>query len=144
MYRLSLLLLLGASTAPAAIKVLIIDGQNNHAWKDTTPVLKKALEDTGLFEVDVATSPAKGQDMRPGVRKVRGDTGRLEVDVARSPAKGQDMSGFHPDFGKYRVVVSNYNGQPWPAETSAAFEKFVREGGGFVSYHAADNSFPDW
>ena len=49
-----------------------------------------------------------------------------------------------PDFAAYRVIVSNYNGEPWSKETQAAFEKFVREGGGFVSVHAADNAFPDW
>src|SRR5436190_22365276 len=66
-------------------KALIVDGQNNHNWKGTTPILKKHLEDTGLFTVNVATSPAKGQD----------------------------MSGFKPDFAAYSVVVSNYNGEAW-------------------------------
>ena len=42
------------------------------------------------------------------------------------------------------MVISNYNGDPWPASVNIAFERFVREGGGFVSYHAADNAFPDW
>jgi type 1 glutamine amidotransferase len=54
------------------------------------------------------------------------------------------MSAFHPEFSEYKVVVSNYNGEPWSAPTNAAFEKFVRQGGGFVSYHAADNAFPAW
>ena len=36
--------------------VLLIDGQNNHAWQQTTPVLKKQLEGSGRFTVDVATS----------------------------------------------------------------------------------------
>ena len=63
-------------------KALIVDGQNGHDWKGTTPVLKKLLEETGLFAVDVATSPAKGQD----------------------------MSGFKPNFAEYNVVVSNYQG----------------------------------
>lgn len=100
----------------APMKALIIDGQNNHDWKTTTPALKQILEETGLFTVDVATSP---------------------------PAKG-DMSTFKPDFAVYRVIISNYNGEPWSKETQDAFEKFVREGGGFVSVHAADNSFPEW
>jgi type 1 glutamine amidotransferase len=100
----------------AAIRVLIVDGQNNHDYKATTPHLKKILEETGLFTVDVATSPARGGD----------------------------MSNFKPDFSSYRVIVSNYNGQEWPAETKAAFVTFVRDGGGFVSVHAADNSFPQW
>jgi type 1 glutamine amidotransferase len=46
------------------------------------------------------------------------------------------------------VVISNYNefptGDKWPAEVQAAFEKYVSGGGGFVSYHAADNAFPEW
>ena len=100
----------------APMKALIIDGQNNHDWKTTTPALKQILEETGLFAVDVAPSP---------------------------PAKG-DMSAFKPDFAAYRVIISNYNGEPWSAETQSAFENFVREGGGFVSVHAADNSFPEW
>jgi uncharacterized protein len=106
--------------APAAVRVLIIDGQNNHDWKSTTPMLRKILEDTGLFQVDVLTSPPKGGD----------------------------FSTFKPEFAKYQVVVSNYNefsgGDKWPDDVKTAFEQYVRNGGGFVSYHAADNAFPDW
>jgi type 1 glutamine amidotransferase len=98
------------------MKALIIDGQNNHDWKTTTPYLKKYLEETGLFTVDVATSPAKGEN----------------------------MSGFKPNFSAYKVIVSNYNGEPWSQETQDAFEKYVRSGGGFVSVHAANNAFPEW
>lgn len=98
------------------IRVLIIDGQNNHNWQQTTPILKEILEEGGLFQVDVATTPAKGED----------------------------MSGFAPDFRKYKVILSNYNGAPWPAATNTAFEEFVRNGGGFVSFHAADNAFREW
>jgi type 1 glutamine amidotransferase len=99
-----------------AYKALIVDGQNNHSWKETTPILKKHLEETGLFTVDVATSPAKGQD----------------------------MSGFKPDFAAYNVVVSNYNGDAWPEERQKALVQFVRSGGGLVVVHAANNSFPEW
>jgi type 1 glutamine amidotransferase len=109
-----------AGFAAAPIRALIIDGQNNHDWKHTTPVLKKILEDTGLFQVEVMTTPPKGGD----------------------------FSTFRPEFAKFGVVISNYNefptGDKWPDEVKAAFEKYVREGGGFVSYHAADNAFPDW
>ena len=108
----------GAVPVAAAenIRVLIIDGQNNHDWKATTPVLVKELKAAGMFTVDVATSP---------------------------PSKG-DMSGFKPDFGKYNVVLSNYNGDAWSPETQQAFLDYVRRGGGFVVVHAANNSFGDW
>jgi type 1 glutamine amidotransferase len=66
------------------------------------------------------------------------------VDVATSPPAGADMSGFRPKFGEYDVVVSNYNGDGWPAATRADFEAYVQGGGGFVSVHAANNAFPDW
>ena len=101
---------------PAKIRILLIDGQNNHGWKDTTPILKEIYEKSGRFTVDVATTPEAGKD----------------------------MSGFKPDFSKYDVVVMNYAGDAWPKETSDAFDAFVKNGGGLVIYHAADNSFPDW
>src|SRR5258708_987820 len=106
------------STTRAAdkIKALIIDGQNNHQWKVTTPILKSALESSGLFSAEVATSP---------------------------PARA-DMASFSPDFAKYGVIVSNYNGDDWSDATKMAFEEYVSNGGGFVSVHAADNSFPKW
>lgn len=113
----SLTLNSSADTADqAVISVLLVDGQNNHKWQQTTPLLKQMLEGCGRFSVDVATSPAKGED----------------------------MSKFDPTFSNYDVVVSNYNGEPWSSKTQQAFEKYVASGGGFVSVHAADNSFPKW
>ncbi len=109
-----------AAAAPA-LKVLIVDGQNNHNWRATTPLLKKALEETGLFTVDVATTPDRNQN-----------------DYAQAMAK------FHPAFASYNVVVSNYNGDDWPVETRKSLESYVSGGGGLVSVHAADNSFPNW
>ncbi len=53
---------LTAARAATPARALIIDGQNNHDWKHTTPVLKKILEDTWMFQVDVLTSPPKGGD----------------------------------------------------------------------------------
>jgi type 1 glutamine amidotransferase len=105
-----------ADDAKPHIKALIIDGQNNHDWKKTTPILKAALESSGIFTVDVATAPGHGQK----------------------------MDDFKPDFAAYGVVVSNYNGDEWSEATKKAFESYVSNGGGFVSVHAADNSFPNW
>lgn len=102
--------------AAAKISALIIDGQNNHDWKLTTPYLQAVLENTGIFDVSVATSPPQGQD----------------------------LSNFSPDFSDFDVVVSNYNGDPWPEPVRKNFEEYMENGGGLVVYHAADNSFPDW
>src|ERR1041385_9553763 len=38
---------------PERLQALIITGQNPHDWKGTTPLLRKALEDTAKFEVRV-------------------------------------------------------------------------------------------
>lgn len=98
------------------IRALIVDGQNNHNWRETTPVLKQDLEEAGIFTVDVATSPDKGQD----------------------------FSNFKPDFKAYDVVIINYNGDSWCDETKTAFESYVRNGGGVVIFHAGNNAFADW
>lgn len=101
----------------ASLRALVIDGQNNHDWKATTPVLKKALEDAGLFTVDVATAPGE-----------------------KDPA----LAAFKPDFAKYQVVVMNYNGAMWGDATRKALEDYMSGGGGMVVVHAADNSFTPW
>jgi len=115
-FATSLLLLWAVSASAAPLKALLIDGQNNHNWKATSPILKSILEQTALFEVTVATSPGNGQD----------------------------MSEFKPRFSGYKVIVSNYNGQPWSTETQDALVSFVREGGGLVIVHAANNAFSKW
>ncbi|MCP4455826.1 MAG: hypothetical protein GY809_30575, partial [Planctomycetes bacterium] len=102
--------------AATPLKVLIVDGQNNHNWAGTTPVIKQILEQSGRFTVDVATSPAKKQS----------------------------MDSFKPAFSKYDVVFSNYNGDNWPKSTEAALETYMKNGGGLVIFHAADNAFSNW
>ncbi len=101
------------------LKVLIVDGQNNHKWDITTPVLKHALESSGAFQVSVTTTPPKG-------------------------APADAWNAWQPKFAGYAAVVSNYNGEPWPAQVRSDFQSYVHAGGGFVSVHAANNSFPEW
>lgn len=105
--------------AAEKLKVLIIDGQNNHKWDITTPVLKNALESSGAFTVDVSTTPPKN-------------------------APKEAWNTWKPSFKDYRAVVSNYNGEAWPEAVRAAFTQYVAAGGGFVSIHAANNAFPEW
>ena len=104
--------------ADKVLSVLIVDGQNNHNWKVTTPVLKHALEASGRFRVDVSTSPP------------------------RNAKEGWDT--WRPVFGDYDAVLSNYNGELWPQPVKDAFDKYLKGGGAFVVVHAANNSFPQW
>jgi uncharacterized protein len=65
--------------------------------------------------------------------------------VTAPPADG-DFSGFTPAFSTYQVVVLNYDApdERWPAVLKISFEQYVKNGGGVVSIHAADNAFPNW
>lgn len=101
------------------INLLLIDGQNGHDWKATSPVLKEMLLATGRFNVDVLTSPDK-------------------------KAPKEEWDKFRPDFSKYAVVLTNYAGQPWPDEVAKAFEKYMTDGGGLLVYHFAVASFKEW
>ena len=116
---LAMIIRMGLATfawAGKPIKTLLITGQNNHNWPVSHVVLEKILENSGLFEVDLAVSPAKGED----------------------------MSGFVLDFEPYQLVVLDYNGDAWPKETRDRFLAYAERGGGIVVYHAADNAFADW
>ncbi len=116
---LTALLSLAACSAPPPdkYKALIVDGQSNHKiWPITTQYLKSYLEETGLFSVDIATTPPSG--------------GPMET--------------YRPTFSDYALVVSNYNGEPWSEGAMADFEEFVAGGGAFVSVHSANNAFPEW
>jgi uncharacterized protein len=132
------------------IKVLIVDGQNNHNWRGTTPILKQILEDTKLFKVEVATSPSKpGGPQKPKDFATNDQAKKMyeeavaAFEVASAKYK-KEMALWRPAFSDYAVVVSNYNGDLWSPDTQSDFVKFVANGGGFVAVHAADNSFPEW
>ena len=109
-----------AHAAPP-IRVMLLTGEQGgpyHDWTKTNPVLEQILKSPGLFEVDVVTAPPKDGD----------------------------FSTFKPDWSKYKAIVANYDApdERWPAELKASFEQYIRNGGGLVSVHAADNAFPGW
>lgn len=102
----------------ARIDALIVNGQmnNSHDDQQSSPMLEKMLELTGEFKVEVATSPKKGTN----------------------------MSGFKPKFSDYDVVILDYDGDEWPKETKTNFVDYVKNGGGVVVFHSADNAFANW
>jgi hypothetical protein len=103
-------------------RVILIDGQNNHAWRLTTPVLKRHLEACKRFRVDVSSH------LKPG----------------DAPGKVPTVP-FPPELSKYDVLLSNYNGGPWPAAFNKELDGRLREGKlAVVIVHAANNAFPGW
>ena len=87
------------------LKALIVTGQSNHNWRLSTPIVMRILEDTNLFNVDIAISPDEG-------------------------GNGYKMEDFRPDFAVYDVVVLNYIGEPWCERMKEAFVQYVKNGGG--------------
>ena len=107
--------------AAGRIHVMILDGESGgpyHKWQAVTPILKKELDEVGLFDVEVVTAPS---------------------------ATG-DFSTFKPDWSKYQVIVFNYDAPSdrWSPELKASFETYMKNGGGLVTVHASDNAFNGW
>lgn len=126
----------------APLKALIVDGQNNHAvWPKSTIMMKQYLEETGLFQVDVYRTKftwGAGREKEYLPLAGVGETTDLE-----NPQQDPD---FFPEFKNYDVVISNFGWKAadWPEKAQKALENYMSSGGGFVSVHAANNSFPDW
>ena len=100
------------------IKVLIIDGINNHDWEMTTEATKATLEQTGRFKVDVSTSP-------------------------RKRASKEQWNAYRPKFSDYQVVIGNFNNDCeeedgcdplWSPKTMADFERFSGKAAALCSY----------
>lgn len=106
------------------IRILIIDGMNNHDWKQTTKVVKAIYARSGFFSVDVSTAP--------------------------SSADAAAWQAWNPRFKDYEAVVMNYNSGDkqgslrWPLAKETELQDFVKDGGGLYALHAGNNSFPDW
>lgn len=104
--------------AEEKIRVLLVTGQSSryHNWKVQSTTYQAILEQTRLFDVDVAI-----------VSKSEGGT-----------------SEFSPTWTDYAAVVLDYEGDEWPEATKSSFEAYVSNGGGLVLVHAANNAFPGW
>jgi len=111
---LALAVVVTAAGADRKLSAVIVDGVNNHDWAAGTRAIQGILEGTGRFTVEVSTFPAL------------------------------------PEFSGYDVVINNFNGghlntgTRWPAATEQALEAYVRNGGGLVVFHAANNAFLNW
>lgn len=100
------------------IKVMLLTGKTDpyHRWEVTSAHLKATLD---LYE-------------------------KFETDIILMPQDSASISRFAPEFSDYQVVVMNQNNVEWPEQTQKAFVEYVKNGGGVVVVHEANNAFPDW
>ncbi len=133
-------------------QVLIIDGQNNHfIWPKTTQMMKDYLEETGLFDVSIHRMDSvwlgiKYNESRPEpyTQFIEAyPVGEADYVISHDPIKTSD---FTIDFNKYDLVVTNLglDAALWPADTRTAFEDYMKNGGGLMVVHAANNSWGHW
>jgi len=106
----------------APIRVLLLGGLNTHEAQaalepgQSTRLVKRILEDTGRFAVDVTEDPST---LRPGT-------------LASYAVVVDNWSNYPaPDC-------------PWGEQAQRALLAFARAGGGFVAIHASTACFPAW
>ncbi|MGC6430644.1 MAG: ThuA domain-containing protein [Jejuia sp.] len=126
----------------AKLKVLIMDGENNHAiWPKSTLMIKSYLQETGLFEVDIMRKAYtwKGEEL---IKQFP-----IGLRIETTPVKKPKFDpNFKPNFENYDLVLSNlgWRASELPEETKTNFESYMKNGGGLVVIHAADNSWGNW
>jgi len=136
----------------AKLKVLILDGQNNHyIWPKSTRIMMDYLEQTDLFDIDINRTDTiwlgfKYNANRPGTLKKYINEFPLDSSkhiISNEPLK---FSNFDIDFNKYDLIVSNLGAMTaeWPDTTKRKFENYMKEGGGLVVVHAANNAWGNW
>lgn len=111
--------LFGFSAADPKLRVLILSGANNHDWKQTTPAIRKVLEESGRFVVDVEENVIT---MKP-----------------EAFAKYSVVLGNFNTFGEEAPQTKD-----WPLETRQAFLDHMAKGHGLVIVHAGSSVFYDW
>ncbi|TBN00457.1 ThuA domain-containing protein [Hyunsoonleella flava] len=140
--------------AQSKLKALIIDGESGHGiWPKSTFMIKSYLEETGLFDVDVARKKylwigphhnkvEETDDIKELLNIYPFEDGieRIVLDSTR-----YDPS-FSPDFKKYDVIVNNlgWKSSEWPKDTKQRFEDYMKNGGGLVIVHSANNAWGQW
>jgi type 1 glutamine amidotransferase len=100
---------------PNKIQVLILTGQHVHPWKETTPLLKQILEDTGKFEVRINEEP---RGMGP---ETLANYDLVVINYYNRGAK-----------------------ERWGERAESALQSFVASGKGLIIYHLALGAFDGW
>lgn len=98
--------------------VLILSGQNNHAWQQTTPVLVELFEQNENFRVDIDEQPEN-----------------LTADK---------LEKYDVIVSNYNTFGDATKPKKWSEKAQKAFLDFIRQGKGHVTVHAGGSSFYDW
>ncbi|GAB1855527.1 ThuA domain-containing protein [Flavobacteriaceae bacterium MHTCC 0001] len=135
------------------LKALIIDGENNHGiWPKSTFMMKNFLEQTGLFEVDIARKqyvwigPHHNVTNLDSIEELL-DIYALNDGIDRTSVDSTKFDpNFNPDFNAYDVVVNNlgWKSSNLPEQTKHNLENYLKNGGGLVIVHAANNAWGNW
>ena len=152
--KLVCLLLVTGAVQGKKLSAVIVDGQNNHDWAITTDAIRATLEASGKFEVKVATAPELTLSKSPRAPrsedpkvKARFETYQKSYRELTDPIKKEfdaSWQDWSVNFASFDVVVLNYNGREWPGAMKKKFVEFVRNGGGVLLIHAANNAFRNW
>ena len=100
------------------VRVMLVAGQNNHNWKQSTPYLNHIIGSHEKLDCTIDNAPSKN--------------------------KPEAWDDWRPKFIDYDVVVLNYNGREWPERIKKRFDRYIRSGGNAVLIHAANNAFTGW
>lgn len=143
---------------PPPLRAIVLDGASNHDFRGTTEALRGTLASTKRFgdwtTVRITRAPSAAEPVEP-LKPREGDAedqARYEADMkafreardASYRGGGLSRSIWRPPFSEVDVVVVNYNGGEWPEHVRDAFVEFVRNGGGVVIVHSANNCFENW
>ena len=136
------------------LKALIIDGENSHGiWPKSTFMMKDYLEQTGLFEVDINRTTYNW--VGPHHDEVEGveDISELLTIYPLNDGKKRWVvdspkpdPNFSPEFENYDVVISNFGwkSSDWTESAKSNFVSYIKNGGGLVVIHAANNAWGNW
>ena len=83
------------------LSVLIVDGMNNHDWPRATKILTAVLADSGLFTVNVSTSPPKNAPKKAWNAWRRNVPTKMQVSARR------DLAGYYAHCTAIDDMVGN-------------------------------------
>lgn len=135
------------------LKALIIDGENSHGvWPKTTMMMKSYLEETGLFKVSIERTAYTWQGPHHQVKNVKDVKELLNLYPLMSTKEHQAVDNpkadpnYSPNFENYDVIISNFGwkASAWNDTTKKNFVTYMKNGGGLVVVHAANNAWGDW